>query len=362
MRSRRDRRPEGVRGRSFCMCETERTGTRTSVNEIVVIRVQSAAVARRRRARRDRATRQYACQAAWFEAGADGPGHYGRQCPSSGGWFYGARSTAPYCRPASELALGATALGGRVELKCPGRNNVDLEGHAAMPAPCRSTRRSFGVIDGVVVWKLDRLVRRAGEFEGELGIPGLDGKEAPMAPATSRARLRKQVLDLVASKRMKVREACRQLGISKSRYYELRGRYRRYGDAGLLPKPRPPERIDRRLSAPLVDQIIAYAINHPTEGPRTIAAALALARYGGWRVSHGGVYNVLHRAGLHRASARLAAAEALAASEGGPITERVLRELRALEVAHRHIGSDVLGEQVFLDTMYVGKLKGVGKI
>ncbi len=183
-----------------------------------------------------------------------------------------------------------------------------------------------------------------------------------MAPATSLARLRKQVLDLVASKRMKVREACRQLGISKSRYYELRGRYRRYGDAGLLPKPRPPERIDRRLSAPLVDQIIAYAINHPTEGPRTIAAALALARYGGWRVSHGGVYNVLHRAGLHRASARLAAAEALAASEGGPITERVLRELRALEVTHRHIGSDVLGEQVFLDTMYVGKLKGVGKI
>lgn len=71
---------------------------------------------------------------------------------------------------------------------------------------------------------------------------------------------------------------------------------------------------------------------------------------------------MLRRAGLERRSARLAAAEALAASEGGPITERVLRELRAVEVTHRHIGSDVFGEQVFLDTMYVGKLKGVGKI
>jgi hypothetical protein len=33
-----------------------------------------------------------------------------------------------------------------------------------------------------------------------------------------------------------------------------------------------------------------------------------------------------------------------------------------VEVTHRHIGSDLLGEQVFLDTMYVGKLKGVGRI
>lgn len=183
-----------------------------------------------------------------------------------------------------------------------------------------------------------------------------------MAPATSLARLRKQVLDLVARGQMKVTEACRQLSISRSRYYELRTRYLTYGEPGLLPKPRPSERKDRRLPAPLVDQIIAYAVEHPTEGPRTIAARLSLPRFGSWSVSHGGVYNVLRRAGLHRRSARLAAAEALAASEGGPITERALRDLRAREVAHRHIGSDVVGEQVFLDTMYVGKLKGVGKI
>jgi hypothetical protein len=107
---------------------------------------------------------------------------------------------------------------------------------------------------------------------------------------------------------------------------------------------------------------VAYAINHPTEGPRSIAARLALPRFGSWSVSHGGVSNVLHRAGLARRPARLAAAESLAAAEGGPITERVLRELRAREVIRRHIGSDVLGEQVFLETMYVGRLKGVGKV
>lgn len=98
-----------------------------------------------------------------------------------------------------------------------------------------------------------------------------------------------------------------------------------------------------------------YAIRHPTEGPRTIAAALALARFGAWRVSHGGVSGVLGRAGLSRMSARLAAAETLSAAEGGPITERALRDLRAQQVAQRHIGSDVPGEQVFFDTMFVGR-------
>lgn len=183
-----------------------------------------------------------------------------------------------------------------------------------------------------------------------------------MAPATSLARLRKQVLDLVMTGRMKATEACRALRISRSRFYELRTRYLRYGEAGLLPKPRPASRPDRRLPAPLVDQIIAYAIHHPTEGPRTIAAALALPRFGSWRVSHGGVSNVLARAGLARIPARLAAAQARSAAEGGPITERALRELRATEVQPRHIGSDAPGEQVFVDTMFVGRLKGVGKI
>jgi transposase InsO family protein len=183
-----------------------------------------------------------------------------------------------------------------------------------------------------------------------------------LAPATSLARLRKQVLDLAMSGRMKAAEACRSLGISRSRFYELRARYLTYGEAGLLPKPRPAERLDRRLTAPLIDQIIAYAIHHPTAGPRTIASALALPRFGSWRVSHGGVSNVLARAGLSRVPARLAAAEALSAAEGGPITERALRDLRAREVQHRHIGSEVSGEQVFLDTMFVGRLKGVGKI
>ena len=184
-----------------------------------------------------------------------------------------------------------------------------------------------------------------------------------MAPADSLARLRKALIDRAERREAPVTQLCREAGISRSRFYELRARYRAYGEAGLRPKPRPTERPSRQLAEPLVDAIVAYAVEHPTHGQRTIALVLATARYGGWQVSHGGVANVLRRAGLGRRLARLAAAESLAASEGGPLTERVLRQVRSIERAKTvHIGSDVPGEELFFDTFYVGHLKGVGKV
>ncbi len=183
-----------------------------------------------------------------------------------------------------------------------------------------------------------------------------------MAPSDSLARLRKRVLDRVTSGEVTVVQACREAGISRSRYYQLRRRYLAYDEAGLRPRPQP-ARPSRQLPPPLVDAIVSYAITHPTEGERSIAAALALPRFGAWRVSHGGVGNVLRRAGLGRRLARLAAAEALSAAEGGPLTERTLREIRAIERPRvMHIGSAVVGAELFADTMYVGKLKGVGTV
>ncbi len=184
-----------------------------------------------------------------------------------------------------------------------------------------------------------------------------------MAPADSLARLRKRLIDRAERGEAPVTELCREAGISRSRFYELRARYRAYGEAGLRPKPRPSQRPDRRLDPALLDAIVAYAVEHPTHGERTIADALATERHGGWRVSHGGVANALRRAGLGRRLARLAASESLAASEGGPLTERVLRQVRSIERAKTvHIGSDLPGEELFFDTFYVGQLKGVGKV
>jgi len=88
-------------------------------------------------------------------------------------------------------------------------------------------------------------------------------------------------------------------------------------------------------------------------------------------VSHGSVYNVLHDVGLNRTRARLAPAESLSAAEGGPITERALRDIRAQQAAQvTHIGSDTLVKKcsstpctlATSKTMYIGNLKGVGKL
>jgi hypothetical protein len=100
-----------------------------------------------------------------------------------------------------------------------------------------------------------------------------------MAPADSLARLRKTLIDRAERREAPVTQLCREAGISRSRFYELRARYRQYGEAGLRPKPRSAERPDRQLPEPLVDAIVAYAIEHPTHGQRTIADVLARERF-----------------------------------------------------------------------------------
>jgi transposase InsO family protein len=159
-------------------------------------------------------------------------------------------------------------------------------------------------------------------------------------------------------------EAARNVGVSRSWLYELKGRYERYGEVGLRPRPKPERRDPRRVSPAVEDAIVSYAITHPTHGQRRITDNLRLERFGGVRVSHGTVANVLRRYGLQRRSMRLAAAELRGLEEGGPITERTLRELRARERREplRLGGSEVAGEEVFLDTMSVGKLNGVGPV
>jgi transposase InsO family protein len=182
-----------------------------------------------------------------------------------------------------------------------------------------------------------------------------------VSPISSLARQRKLVLDYAAEHGMT--EASRTFGVSRSWLYELKGRYERYGEVGLRPRPRPERRDPRRLPPAVEDAIVSYAITHPTHGPRRMADNLRLERFGGIRVSHGSVSNVLRRFGLQSRSMRLAAAELRGLEEGGPITERALRELRARERRESlQLGSDTPGEELFLDTMYVGKLKGVGPV
>lgn len=65
----------------------------------------------------------------------------------------------------------------------------------------------------------------------------------------------------------------------------------------------------RRVTQPLSDDVkravIAYALDHPDHGPRTIATRLRWARHGGLVVSHGSVHQMLRAAGLATREARI---------------------------------------------------------
>jgi transposase InsO family protein len=93
----------------------------------------------------------------------------------------------------------------------------------------------------------------------------------------------------------------------------------------------------------------------PTRGPGWFSAELekqdvTLAPTTVWRL--------LHRRGLGTRRERLARLEQPCGATGGPVTEAQRRRQRR----PRHVQADQPGQLVSLDTFYVGRLKGVGKV
>jgi hypothetical protein len=100
-------------------------------------------------------------------------------------------------------------------------------------------------------------------------------------------------------------------------------------------------------------RVIAVALAWPTRGTRWVSAQLAEQRQ---PVPATTVWRVLRRHGLSRREARLAAVEQHGAAVSGVLTERVRRRIA------RHVGATRPGDLLSLDTFYVGRLKGVGKV
>jgi transposase InsO family protein len=153
-----------------------------------------------------------------------------------------------------------------------------------------------------------------------------------------------------------VSAVCRQFAISRTVFYEWRRTFRRYGRDGLRPKPQQGRRGRPASLLPEVEsRVIAVALAWPTRGPGWFSAELrrqdvALAPTTVWRW--------LHRRGLGTRRERLARLEQHSAAAGGPVTEAQRRRQRRT----RHVQADQPGELVSLDTFYVGRLKGVGKV
>jgi transposase-like protein len=159
-----------------------------------------------------------------------------------------------------------------------------------------------------------------------------------------------------------VSAACRELGVSRSLYYQLRKRFVRYGPDGLHPtrrrgRPgRPPQ-----LDATVERQVIALALSWPSWGPQQLSDQLAMR---GIRVARSTAYRALRRHGLGTCRERLGVLERHSAQRAGLLTERTRRAIQKARptASQRHVEAKEAGELVCLDCFYIGKLKGVGKV
>ena len=147
---------------------------------------------------------------------------------------------------------------------------------------------------------------------------------------------------------------CRRDDVSRTVFYRWRARLEQYGPDGVHPTRRT-TRPGRAPALGVADErrVIAEALAWPTRGPQWVSDRLALQ---GLIVAPVTVWRVLRRVGLNHRRARLAVLEDQSATTG-LLTERTVRRHRA-----RHVEARQPGDLCSLDSFYIGKLKGVGKI
>lgn len=166
---------------------------------------------------------------------------------------------------------------------------------------------------------------------------------------------RVRLLDL-AEEIGNISKACRQLGISRTRYYEWKQLAEAYGLEALMPKDRRRPQHDHETPTHVVADLLAVAVVEPTIGCRQLADRLEEL---GYEIGKTTVQRILVDHGMGRRRQRVARAAALAALAGiitEPITEELAEPFGFCHWAARP------GDLVALDSFYIGNLKGVGKV
>lgn len=159
-----------------------------------------------------------------------------------------------------------------------------------------------------------------------------------------------------------ISEACRKLGVSRQHYYDIKKALREEGLQGLLEKARNRPRYANRVSDEVEAKILEYSLEYPTQGQVRVANELMKL---GVSVSPGGIRGVWLRHGLERKGERLKRLEKWAAETGGILTESQVQALEDAKEERQAYGEIETFHPGFLlgqDTLYVGWIKGVGRI
>jgi transposase InsO family protein len=152
-----------------------------------------------------------------------------------------------------------------------------------------------------------------------------------------------------------VSAACRQMGISRTRYYDWRDRAARYGIEALMPKDRRPPQLPNATPTHVIEELLTLAVVAPTLGCRRYAERLAER---GFAIGKTTVQHLLVSHDLGRRSQRVARAATIMTTTTGLVTEAARRD-EPFGFCHY---SPAPGYLVAADSFYIGNLKGVGKV
>ncbi|MGH9098248.1 MAG: DDE-type integrase/transposase/recombinase [Acidimicrobiales bacterium] len=176
-----------------------------------------------------------------------------------------------------------------------------------------------------------------------------------MTPAEIIYQRRIAVLDH-AQRTGNVTEACRVFGLSRTRYYEWKKMADRYGLDALVPKARRAPQMPEATPTHVIEALLTLAVSVPTIGCRQYADRLGDQ---GFSIAKSTVQKHLVTHGLGRRSQRLARAAAIAAATTGLVVPDAERKDEPFGFC---LATGGPGELVCLDSFYIGKLKGVGKV
>lgn len=171
--------------------------------------------------------------------------------------------------------------------------------------------------------------------------------------------------DIIVARRVRVLElavelgnitkACELVGVSRTSFYRWREIAERYGLDALRPKDRRRPQLPNATPTHVVEALLTLAVIIPTIGCRQYADRLGAQ---GYEVSKSTVQKLLVEAGLGRRSQRIARAAAITAATTGLVTDAA-REPEPFGFCH---WAGAPGDLVALDSFYIGRLKGVGKV
>ena len=160
-----------------------------------------------------------------------------------------------------------------------------------------------------------------------------------------------------------VSQACRVMGVSRQHFYDIKQAYEEGGLEALKEQSRRKPNLKNRIAQEIEDAVVVLADEFPAFGQVRAANEL---RQRGHHISPGGVRSVWLRHDLETFKKRLKRLEEKAAQDGVVLTEAQLQALekarKARETDPDEIETHHPGYLISQDTMYVGYIKGVGRI